>query len=55
MALFGRAAVFVLLMWAPLKVAADSEEEVASEWTMWKKIHKISYDEEVSYGNLGVA
>lgn len=54
-ALFGRAAVFALLMWAPLQVAADSEEEVTSEWTLWKKLHKISYDEEVSYDNLGVA
>jgi len=34
-------------MWAPLQGAADSEEEVASEWTLWKKLHEISYDEKV--------
>ncbi|KAK7126757.1 hypothetical protein R3I94_018068 [Phoxinus phoxinus] len=44
-ALFSRAAVFALLMWAPLQGAADSEEEVVSEWTLWKKVHEISYDE----------
>lgn len=46
--LFGRAAIFVLLMWEPLQVASDSEEEVMSEWTLWKKHNEVSYDEKVS-------
>ncbi|XP_051550915.1 procathepsin L-like [Myxocyprinus asiaticus] len=44
-ALFGRAALFALLMWAPLQVASDSEEEVVSEWMLWKKHNEVSYDE----------
>ncbi|CAM4657083.1 unnamed protein product [Leuciscus chuanchicus] len=28
--------------------AADSEEEVVSEWTLWKKVNEISYDEKTS-------
>ncbi|XP_056614235.1 procathepsin L [Triplophysa dalaica] len=44
-ALFGRAAIIVLLMWEPLKVASDSEEEVVSEWMLWKKHNEVSYDE----------
>lgn len=53
-ALLGRAAVFALLMWGPLQVAADSEEEAAAEWDMWKNLHQISYNDEVDY-NLGVS
>ncbi|XP_042567697.1 procathepsin L-like isoform X1 [Cyprinus carpio] len=45
-ALLGRAAVFALLMWGPLQVAADSEEEAAAEWDMWKNLHQISYNDE---------
>ncbi|XP_026091600.1 cathepsin L1-like [Carassius auratus] len=45
-AMLGRAAVFALLMWGPLQVAADSEEEAASEWGMWKNLHQISYNDE---------
>lgn len=48
-ALFSRAAIFVLMLWEPLKVASDSEEEVMSEWTIWKKHNEVSYDEKVSY------
>lgn len=48
-ALFGRAAIIVLLMWEPLKVASDSEEEVVSEWMLWKKHNEVSYDEKVNY------
>ncbi|RXN20457.1 cathepsin L1-like protein [Labeo rohita] len=33
-------------MWAPLQVAADSEEEAPSDWLLWKKFHQISYDDE---------
>uniref|UniRef100_A0A671SVN5 Cathepsin L1-like n=2 Tax=Sinocyclocheilus anshuiensis TaxID=1608454 RepID=A0A671SVN5_9TELE len=33
-------------MWGPLQVAADSEEEAASEWAMWKNLHGKSYDDE---------
>uniref|UniRef100_A0A672JTA3 Cathepsin 12 n=1 Tax=Sinocyclocheilus grahami TaxID=75366 RepID=A0A672JTA3_SINGR len=39
-------ALFALLMWAPLQVAADSEEEAPSDWALWKSLHQISYDEE---------
>ncbi|XP_042605645.1 procathepsin L [Cyprinus carpio] len=39
-------ALFALLMWAPLQVAADSDEEAPSEWALWKRLHQISYDEE---------
>ncbi|XP_056303677.1 procathepsin L [Danio aesculapii] len=45
-ALLGRTAVFALLVWAPVRVAAESEEEAPSEWNLWKKTHEISYDEE---------
>nr|XP_055074779.1 procathepsin L [Misgurnus anguillicaudatus] len=40
-----RLALFVLLMWEPLQVASDSEEEVVSDWMLWKKHNEVSYDE----------
>ncbi|XP_028855872.1 cathepsin L1 [Denticeps clupeoides] len=41
-----RALLVNLLLWDPLCLAAESDEEVPSEWTMWKKSNGVSYDEQ---------
>ncbi|TRY94402.1 hypothetical protein DNTS_027943 [Danionella cerebrum] len=42
----GRVVVLALLLCAPDWVVGESEEEVTSEWTKWKRLNEISYDEE---------
>lgn len=43
-----RALLVVLLLWDPNYATADSDEEMESEWTLWKQRNGVSYDEDVS-------
>ncbi|KAG5276184.1 hypothetical protein AALO_G00128910 [Alosa alosa] len=42
-----RACLVILLLWGPYYATADSDEEMESEWTMWKQQNGVSYDEEM--------
>ncbi|KAM4629035.1 digestive cysteine proteinase 2 [Polymixia lowei] len=41
-----RAVLLLILLCGPVQVASDSDEEVQSEWQIWKSTHGIAYDEQ---------
>lgn len=43
-----RALLVALVLWDPCNANVDSDEEVESEWTLWKQKNGVAYDEEVS-------
>lgn len=43
-----RTCLIVLLLWDPNYATADSDEEIESEWTLWKHSNGVAYDEDVS-------
>ncbi|XP_056132803.1 procathepsin L [Lampris incognitus] len=49
-----RMVLLFALLCGPLHVAADSDEEVLSEWQIWKSTHGISYDEKDDVERRGI-
>ncbi|XP_076880908.1 digestive cysteine proteinase 2 [Brachyhypopomus gauderio] len=45
-ALFSRTVLVVTFVLAPFRAATDSEEDVTSDWTLWKEANGVSYEEE---------
>lgn len=51
MEVFSRTVLFGLFVCVPLRATTESEEDSPTEWTMWKRTNRVSYEAEVSVIN----